>query len=190
MYKEKFTKIQLFGVSLSLIGVFTVITKGSLDVILNLSFNPGDLTMLLAMVVWSIYSIFVKQHNRKFPTYGALLVMIMFSFVFLIPMAAIEYTQLGSITWSPSVILGLFYLGIFPSVVALIAWNSAVNQIGPSQSSIFLNFIPVFTMIGAVLFLGESIKILQLIGAIMVISGIMITTSKRARLEQTKVKAS
>jgi drug/metabolite transporter (DMT)-like permease len=189
-FKERFSRIQLFGVVLSLIGVFSVITKGSIEVILNLSFNPGDLTMLLAMIVWAIYSIFVKQHNSKFPIYGGLLVMIVLSFIFLIPMAAFEYEEVTSITWSPSIIIGLLYLGIFPSVIALIAWNTAVNKIGPSQASIFLNFIPVFTMIGAVLFLGEAIKVLQILGALMVISGVMITSSKRAKIEKPNVKAS
>lgn len=175
---ERFRKIQLVGVLLSLFGVFIVITEGSREVITTLSFNPGDIVMLAAMVAWSFYSIFIKQHMWKFPAYGGLLVMFSIAIIFLIPLSLFELTQWESINWSWGVVSGLLYLGIFPSLVALIAYNNAIKEIGPSQASIFLNFIPVFTMIGAILFLGESLMIIQIIGSALVITGVLITTRK------------
>lgn len=175
---ERFRKIQLAGVLLSLVGVFIVITEGSKEIITTLSFNPGDLIMLAAMVAWSFYSIFIKQHMWKFPAYGGLLVMFVIAIVFLVPLSLLESSQWGSIEWSWGVVSGLIYLGVFPSLVALIAYNAAIKEIGPSQASIFLNFIPVFTVIGAVIFLGEKLMIIQLIGSALVISGVLITTRK------------
>ncbi|MBM7572399.1 DMT family transporter [Aquibacillus albus] len=189
LLKETFTKLQLFGVVFSFIGVIIVITRGSIDMILSLSFNPGDLTMLVAMLTWSIYSILIKKHAWKFPTYGGLLVMSVIAVVILAPFAAIEVNQLSSIEWSPSVGAGLLYLGIFPSLVALVAYNKGINAIGPAKASIFLNLIPIFTMIGAMLFLGEKLTWLQAGGSILVITGVMITNRKQrvaTRLKKLK----
>lgn len=183
LFKEKFTKIQLSGVILSLIGVLSVISKGSLEVILGLSFNPGDLIMLGAMLTWSIYSIFIKQHTWKFPTYGGLLVMSFVAIIVLIPFSATEYQSFATVNWSTSVFSGLLYLGVFPSLIALIAYNKGVSAIGPSRASIFLNLIPVFTMVGAILFLGENITWIQLIGATLVISGVIITNRKKPSVQ-------
>src|SRR5699024_4010125 len=104
-----------------------------------------------AMISWAFYSIFIKKNMWKFPTYGVLLVMSVVSLVIFIPMMTIETEQILSISWSWSVIGGLLYLGVFPSVIALIAYNKGIETIGPSRASIFLNLIPVFTMFGAVI---------------------------------------
>ena len=190
LFGEKVAKIQLFGVILSLTGVFAVITKGSLEMIRNLAFNPGDLIMLAAMLTWAVYSILIKKHTWKFPVYGGLLVMCFLAVMVLIPLSLIEVNQLAAVNWSTPVILGLLYLGLFPSLLALIAYNKGVAEVGPSQASIFLNFIPVFTMIGAVVFLGEAVTMVQLLGSAMVIGGVIITTSlgkqkKRASFPET-----
>ncbi len=181
LFKERFNKKQLLGVFISLFGVCIVITKGSLEIILGLQFNIGDLIMLLAMITWAVYSMFIKQHMWKFPAYGALLVMSAVSIIIFIPLLGVEAGDIAQIEWSWKVIAGLLYLGIFPSLVALIAFNKGVQEIGPSRASIFLNLIPVFTMIGAILFLGEKLQLIQLAGAILVISGVLITNHNKKK---------
>ncbi len=182
LFGERFSRKQMLGVFISLFGVFFVITKGSLEVITSLQFNSGDLIMLLAMITWSFYSIFIKQHTWKFPTYGALLVMVVVAIIIFIPLMTIEMNQFSTINWSWKVIAGLIYLGVFPSLVALIAYNKGIEAIGPSRASVFLNLIPVFTMLGAVIFLGEQLTWIQLIGSFFVIFGVLITN--RAKLKK------
>jgi drug/metabolite transporter (DMT)-like permease len=76
---------------------------------------------------------------------------------------------------------GLVYLGVFPSVVALILYNRAVAILGASQASVYLNFLPVGTMLGAYFLLGETITAMQILGAVVVIAGVLFTTrAKRA----------
>ncbi len=180
LFNERFSQKQLIGVFISLFGVFFVITKGSVEIIMNLQFNSGDLIMILAMITWAFYSIFIKQHTWKFPTYGALLVMTVVAIIMFIPLMTIEIGQIQTINWSWEVISGLVYLGIFPSLVALIAYNKGIAAIGPSRASVFLNLIPVFTMIGAVIFLGEHLTWIQVIGALFVIFGVLITNRVKA----------
>lgn len=175
--KEKLNKYQYTGVVLSLTGALWVITSGSIDVIRNIDFNYGDLIALGAVLCFSSYSLLVKKHNSKFPIYGGLTVMISIAVVFLIPLVIVEwlffnvtYQVNGKVVW------GLLYLGIFPAVIALILWNKAIGKIGPSRAAVFLNLLPVFTILGAVLFLGEVVSGYQLLGGILVIFGVYLST--------------
>ncbi|WP_252314939.1 DMT family transporter [Sinobaca sp. H24] len=113
--------------------------------------------MLAAVAVWVIYSFLVKMHMFKFPAYGSLLVMLAAATLVLLPFAAVETMLYGL----PPIAgyqdaAGIAYLGIFPSVIALLLWNRSIAEIGASQSSVFLNLLPVFTMTGAYIFLGDT----------------------------------
>jgi drug/metabolite transporter (DMT)-like permease len=177
--KERFNYLQITGTVLSLFGVIWIITKGSFEVFLSLSFNIGDIIMLIAVLSWAVYSLFVKRHNAKFPTYGGLLVMLFIATLILLPLAALEWINGIDIQWKLSLLFGLLYVGIFPSILALIFWNKAVAVIGPSRASVFLNFVPVFTTTGAVLFLNEALEWLQIMGGIFVLFGVYLTTKTR-----------
>jgi drug/metabolite transporter (DMT)-like permease len=176
--KERLNRVQYIGIFLSLIGAIWVITKGSWTIISQLQFNLGDVLVLLAVIAWAVYSLLIKQHSHKFPLYGSLAVMLFLAVVVLLPFAALEWRTGILHLVEPQLIFGLLYLGIFPSVLALIFWNKGVAAIGPSRASIFLNLLPVFTIIGAVLFLGENVSIVQLIGGIVVVVGVYLSTKE------------
>ena len=81
---------------------------------------------------------------------------------------------IGSIT--PLVVVGLVYVGVLASVAAFIAWSVGIEGIGAARGSIFLNLIPVFTAVIAVLTLGERIGLVQLIGGSLVIGGVTLAS--------------
>ncbi|MBU9713149.1 DMT family transporter [Evansella tamaricis] len=179
LLKEKMTKLQLCGVSLSFAGILWIITKGSLDVLITLSFNAGDLIMLLGIIFWAIYSIIIKVHSHKFPSIAGLVVTMIIGCVILLPMALMEWFIYGfPYLWEWKTILGILYIGIFPSALALAAWYKGVGQIGPAKASVFFNLVPVFTTILAILFLGEMVSYHQLIGGFIVLLGVYLSTKK------------
>ncbi|MGO4889777.1 DMT family transporter [Anaerobacillus sp. MEB173] len=191
LLKERLNRLQWAGILLSIIGAIWVISKGSLQVILQLQFNLGDLIALFAVVSWAVYSILVKQHSYKFPVYGGIAAMLLIAIIFLVPLASVEWSRDLLDLFNLKMIMGLLYLGIFPSILALMFWNRAVADIGPSRASIFLNLLPVFTIIGAVLFLGETVTIVQLLGGVIVIAGVFLSTrgkSKEPLKEEYKEK--
>ncbi|MFD2705995.1 DMT family transporter [Salibacterium lacus] len=174
---ERLDKKQWLGVVLSLGGAVWVITEGSWEVIRSLGFNTGDLIMLAAVGTWAAYSILVKIHMMKFPVYGSLVVMLAIANIVLLPIAGFEW-RLGGFpdVMQPGYMMGLLYLGIFPSLIALTFWNKGVEEVGPSQASVFLNLLPVFVMVGSLLFLEETVTLVQLFGALVVIGGVFLTT--------------
>ncbi len=58
---EKTNRFQIIGVVLSLIGVIFIVTKADIELIKNLNFNKGDLSMVVAMFSWAIYSALLRK---------------------------------------------------------------------------------------------------------------------------------
>lgn len=176
--KERLKSRQLIGAAISFAGAIWVLTKGNVTLLFSLQYNIGDIFMLIAVIIWAIFTMIINEHNHKFPVYGGLLMMLGFGLLFLIPMMFVEWMIVGipAALMSSSTWLGLLYLGIFPSFIALMLWNKSVQDLGPSIPSIFLNLLPIFTAIGAVLFLNESIKITQIVGGFLVILGVILVT--------------
>ncbi|WP_368505018.1 DMT family transporter [Alkalihalophilus sp. As8PL] len=182
LLKEKLKRIQWVGVLLSFFGAIWVVMDGRFFQLASVAWNIGDAIMIGAILCWAIYSIFVKRYMHIFPPYAAILVMTGISIIVLLPIVLLEWLVKGVPVFKPSnYVIGLLYLGIFPSVVALLFYNRAVDLLSPSQASVFLNFLPVVTMIGAYLWLGETITIMQVIGALIVIGGVILTTHFRVR---------
>lgn len=178
LFGERYRIVQWLGVALSLAGAVAVVTQG--DASPTRGVSVGDAIMLVAVLTWVGYSLLVKEHMAKFPRYGGLLAMLIIANLALAPLAMLEWL------WSeriPSIdtdqALGLAYLGIFPSVIALLFYNSAIGDIGPTQASVFLNLLPVFTMLGAWLLIGETITLVQIVGSLVVIAGVLLTTRGR-----------
>ncbi|MUV36476.1 Pantoate--beta-alanine ligase (AMP-forming) [Lentibacillus sp. JNUCC-1] len=182
LIKERLNILQWLGVLLSLFGAIWVVLDGNLSDVASLSWNVGDALMIGALLCWSAYSILIKKYMHLFPAYGALLAMTGVAVLLLLPFVVFEWLLTGiPVIWTPGHMVGLVYLGVFPSVIALIFYNKAVSHLGASRASIFLNFLPVVTMIGAYLWLGEEITLMHVTGTICVIGGVILTTRQREK---------
>ena len=62
---EKTNLFQIIGVILSLTGVLFIITKADIEIVKNLNFNKGDLSMVVAMLAWAIYSALLRKKNSS-----------------------------------------------------------------------------------------------------------------------------
>ena len=177
--KERLSKFQLIGTALSLAGVVFILSKGSLETLLSFSFNKGDLIVLIAVFCWGVYSLLVKQYAGRLPGYSTFLVTIALGVMMLLPFTIYELmTTSVEIVWSPSTIGAILYVGIIASIVAFLSWNNGVVALGANKASIYLNFIPLFATIFAVLFLDEDLLLAQLIGGLAVICGVLLANKK------------
>ncbi|MFY0759973.1 DMT family transporter [Metabacillus dongyingensis] len=174
--REQLNRNQMIGTVLSIAGLFFILSKGSLAVLVNFSFNFGDFIVLAAVVCWSIYSILIKRYTGILPGYSTFLVCIAVGILVLLPFAFYETFILNiPILWSSSSVFTILYTGVFASIVAFISWNTAVVRVGANKAGIFLNLIPVFAVIFAVLFIGEKIMWYQLAGGLSVIAGVYLS---------------
>ncbi|MBH0169060.1 DMT family transporter [Fictibacillus sp. 18YEL24] len=173
--KEKLNAKQIAGAMLSLIGLLFIISKGSITVLLQLSFNKGDLIVIGAVICWSIYSLLIRRYAGILPTYSTFIVTAFLGILILLPFS-IREMQTEEIVWSYGTVATILYTGIFASIVAFMSWNTAVERVGPSKAGVFLNLIPVFAAIFAVIFIDETLAWYQGAGGVLVILGVFIST--------------
>lgn len=176
LLKERLRGVQWAGVILSLLGALWVVMNGNILQLTSVDWNVGDAVMIGAILSWAIYSIMIKKYMHLFPPFGVIFAMTGISSAILIPFVAVEWLIIGIPSFETYHIAGLLYLGIFPSSIALIFYNRAVELLSASRASVLLNFLPVVTMFGAYVWLDETITVFKVIGALAVIIGVIFTT--------------
>jgi drug/metabolite transporter (DMT)-like permease len=149
-----------------------IVSRGSLGALLGLSVNRGDLTMLLAALLWAVYTILSQRVLRTLSPLTATTITALLALPLLLLVGGYELmTQpIGVIT--PAMVLGLLYVGTMASIAAFLCWNAGIGRIGAARGAIFLNFVPVFTAGIAVPLLGERLGATQILGGLLVVSGV------------------
>jgi drug/metabolite transporter (DMT)-like permease len=181
--KEKVSFKHGVGLFISLIGVLLVLTDGNVQQIFRTAYNQGDLLMLLAILVWTFYSILGKRLQR-IPPISATAVSVLFALILLFPFVL---TSGFNFSLSKEAIIGMLYIGIFPSVGSFVFWNLSIRQIGPSKAGIYLNLITVFTAIISIA-LGDSITFVQIVGGLFVFIGVYLTSRKANKVHVRKAQ--
>ena len=175
---EKTNIFQIIGVILSLTGVIFIITKADLNLIKNLDFNKGDLSMVVAMFSWAIYSALLKSRKYKISQFSLLEVVIICGLIFLIPIYFIEMSLGNQITLDKPFLLILAYVVIFPGLVAFFFWIKGISIIGANRAGIFLHLMPIIGAIMAMIIFNEKFMFYHILGAIFIIIGITLSNKK------------
>ena len=176
--KERLKLAQILGLIISFIGVIFVISKGSLQTIAQLEFNKGDFIFLGATITWALYSIAGKRVMLKYSALAATTYAILFGTLFLAPFAIKDLSTLDWSQVSVSVWLAILFMGVVSSAISFVWWYRGVNQLGASKTAIFINLVPVSVMV-ITAFLGEVVTVIEILGAMLVIGGVYITTVKK-----------
>ena len=114
-----------------------IITKANLEILKNLDFNKGDITMVIAMFSWALYSTLLKGKQYELSQISLLQVVITFGLIFLIPVYFIEY-QIGfRINLELPFILILSYVVLFPGLASFLLWIKGISMIGANRSGVF-----------------------------------------------------
>ena len=95
-----------------------------------------------------------------------------------VPFFAYEMASGVQIVLSPKTFVSLAFVAIFPSVVAILLWNSAIGRIGPSRAGVYMYLTPVYAAIFAIPLLGESIGVYHVVGGVLIITGVTLSSRK------------
>lgn len=172
--REALTPAMLFGAVISLSGVAFIASGGSLANIATLQFNLGDVLVLSAVLAWGVYSMLGRVVTRTRSALSASALSCLFGLPFLVPLALMEQTT-QPVNATPFVLAACVYIGLFPSVVAYLAWNEGIRRVGAARGTIFYNMLTVFAALLGTLVLGEPFTQTQIIGGLLVVSGSFIS---------------
>jgi drug/metabolite transporter (DMT)-like permease len=146
--------------------------------LIQLSFNTGDLLVIIAAFSWAAYSVMFKSFPKELHPLVFLQSIIFLGLIVLTPFYYEELYFRGGFPINPATIVSILYVGLFASILAFIFWNKAVREIGASNAGPFVHLMPVIGTIFAIIFLGEKVAYYHLIGIMLIFTGILISTKK------------
>ena len=175
---EKTNIFQILGVTCSFIGVIFIITKANFEVLINLDFNKGDITMVFGMLSWATYSALLKKKKHELSQLTLLEVVISFGFIFLVPIYFAEYQMGIRINLDQNFLMVLFYVVLFPGLASFIFWIKGVSLIGANRSGVFLHMMPILSAIMAIIIFDEKFMFYHMLGAIFILIGILLSNRR------------
>jgi len=176
--KEPITRSRIWGVVIIIFGIVLLISKGNLNSFLNMSFAIGDLWMLLASLIFAIYSLLVKARPSEIKPKSFLGSTFILGLIFLLPVYLFSIKGSEAIVYDNLSIYSILYIGIFASIIAYFLWNRSVDLLGPSKASMIYYSIPLFSGLLAYLFLNEQVSMVHLFSGILIVSGILLANRK------------
>ncbi len=180
IFGDRFSGIQAIGVVLSLAGVLFLISDGSFDRLIRLELNVGDLIVTASYAFWALYAVFLRKVPRTIDSRAMLLVLILFGTIFILPLYLLETAISRPFIPTPVTLTTIVFLALFASLAATLSWNRGIRLMGVTRAALYLHLIPVFTVILAILFLGEMMAFHHFAGAAMVAAGIFITSRQNS----------
>jgi drug/metabolite transporter (DMT)-like permease len=181
LFKARVGILQVLGMAVTMGGVALVAAKGDFAVLRALALNTGDVWMLLACVFYASYTLGLRNRPlvSGFVFFTAMAVV---AFLTSVPLLIYEIAS-GAVQWpTPRGLLVLLYVGLMPSLLSQILYMRGVELIGPGRAGLFVNLVPVFGALLAVVLLGEPFAAYHGLGLALVLGGIWL--AERRRLEQ------
>ena len=176
---EKTNLFQILGVILSLTGVLFIVTKADIQLIKELEFNKGDLSMVIGMLSWAIYSALLRKKTHPISQLALLEIIIICGFIFLVPIYFFEMSFGNKIVLGLPFILTLGYVVLFPGIFAFLFWIKGIDIIGANRSGVFLHLMTIFGALMAIVILGEKFMFYHFLGAIFIIAGITLSNKSK-----------
>jgi drug/metabolite transporter (DMT)-like permease len=174
---ERLTWRQAAGIGVSLTGVLTIISQGSLALLLGVGFNYGDPWFLVALLIYGYYMAAFRNRPSLHPV-SFLAVGIGLGTLFLLPGMAWEMSEGKYFALDARNIGTLAFLWVFPSTIGYLFLNRGVELIGANRAAPFIHLVPVFGSVIAVAFLGERFELYHAIGYALVFAGITVAAKK------------
>lgn len=174
--RERLASLQVAGVIVSLCGVLTILSQGSIATLVAMQLNRGDILIVVSMAMWSVYTICLRFRPRGMHMLSLLFVLACIGDAAVLPMYAAE-TWLGEpMQWTGETAAALVGVALFSSVLAYVFWNRGVERVGASVAGLFVHLMPVFGVILAWAILGEGIAPFHVAGVLLILSGIYLTS--------------
>jgi len=176
---------QWLGAALSISGVLLVLSRGQLEVLLQVRLVAGDLYILLASAAWAYYSWMLAHPTTEPPGIrrdwsAFLLAQVALGLVWSGLFAGAEWSLgLGRLQWSWPLAAALLFVATGPAVLAYRSYGAGLARVGPSVAGFFVNLTPLFTAVLSSAFLGEVPHLYHALAFMLIVGGIAVSSSRR-----------
>jgi drug/metabolite transporter (DMT)-like permease len=171
---ERLAPIRISGIVISMIGVAITVLGATLDASVL-----GNVLIFGAVLSWAIYTIYNRERMKGENTMGIIAGSALFGVAMMIPLAALEWAQETPETPTLKLAAIILYLSLGPAMAANYMWVFALTRVPASQAAVFSNLTPIVGIVLAGLILDEPITVYHVVGSILVIAGVLLTTWRR-----------
>ena len=171
---ERLSARQLTGFCIAFLGVLLVVING----VFVLKLNPlGDFLAFFAALLWAVYGMIAKRSLRDFDSLFLTRKIMFYGILSSIPLLLAEAESFQSPTdLGFGSLFSLLYLGLVCSAVCYVLWNKAIRQLGPLKTNLYVYAVPLVTMLASALFLKERITAAGIIGIVLVVGGMVMSS--------------
>ena len=176
--KEKINFLRILGLLICITGVFTIISKGNLDFLINLNFTIGDLWVLGAALGWALYSIYLLNWKSKFSLMARFTLIAMFGFISLLPFFILENVYFAKTNYNKTFLFWVIFAAISPSIIAFSLYTKLQRYVGASLAGFSLYLFAVYGSIFGIIIFKEPLLSFHYLGGLLVFTGVYFARKK------------
>jgi drug/metabolite transporter (DMT)-like permease len=177
-FKEKINFFKIIGLCVCLVGVFTIIIKGNLIILLNLKLNIGDLWMLAAAIGWALYSIYLYYWKTNLDLFQRFTLIAFFGAVSLFPFYIVEEIYFIRTVFNLHFFSWILFAAISPGIIAFTLYTIVQKKLGASITGFTLYLFTVYGAIYGYFLFDEQLENYHYIGTILVFTGVYLVKKK------------
>ncbi|MES2237669.1 MAG: DMT family transporter [Pseudomonadota bacterium] len=177
LLKERPTTSLIVGAALSMFGILILVTKGLPFNLMNQGIAIGDGLMLIGTIAYGAYSVLLRKWAVPLPPWQMLYMQIMLAALMLLPV----YLLSPHSPITPENLPLVLFAGIFSSIIAGFFWMQGVVHLGANRAMLFMNLLPVFVALFAVVALNEKLHAFHIVGGLVTLSGVLLAELPKLR---------
>lgn len=179
LLKEKLTMLNFVGAVVSFFGIGIMVLKVDFTFIAS---PVGILLIFGAVFCAVIYSVIIKRLAARYSGLTIVTIQNCFGALYFLPLFLIfEYKNFIKVTPNFELVSNLLLLAIFASSLAFIMYIYVINKIGIGRANMFINLISVFTLLASYFILKEEITLKNIIGMLIVITGLYLSQIQKKK---------
>jgi drug/metabolite transporter (DMT)-like permease len=177
---ERLDGPRIVGILLCLSGIVVIVARGSLQTLVALSFNTGDLWALSGSAGWAVYSFLQIWIRSELPVNVRLAAMAFAGALLTSPLAWFESTRIGGFPFTAPGIALLAFTVLVSSYGSYVAYAKLQRVAGVSFAGMSVYLTPLWAALLGWLFVGEALQAYHLVGGALVLPGIWLAGRRPA----------
>ncbi len=178
-FNEKINLTKFIGLFSCLIGVFTIIIKSDVNLLLSLKFTVGDLWMLGAAIGWALYSIYLFYWRTDLGIFQRFTLVAFFGALSLMPFYLIEQFIFEPTSFNSDFFVWVIFAAISPGIIAFTLYTIAQKRLGASITGFTLYIFTVYGAVYGYFLFNEQFEFYHLIGTILGIFWSILSKKKK-----------
>jgi drug/metabolite transporter (DMT)-like permease len=169
---ERLPLAHWLGTALSFVGVTLIVLGGASS---GTSSPLGDLMMIVSLACWTVYTVAGRPLLARYSPLVITGLSMAIGAVLFVPFSLGDFARTPWADVRPVAWVCVVFSSLLALNFAYTAWYQGVRHLGAPRTSIYANVVPVAALLVAMVWLGERLAGMRLLGAVLVACGVVLT---------------